>query len=201
MSYKQKIINKIKSFSIGIEIPFSALDTKDISIDTKRKILHRLHEDGLVTITKRGYFKREEEYRELLFVYGSLKKGFDNHDLIKKSTRRIGKAKTVRKFGMYEDSFGNYPYLTYLEKNKIEGELYEIKRKELMDKIDVFEGAPDYYQREKILVKTHVGRQRAFVYIQKNITVSDEHEALCSWEENSDYKNKEFLKMLSSKDL
>lgn len=198
MSYMGKIINKIKSYPIGIEMSFSALDAQNISVDTKRKILHRLHEDGLITITKRGHFKREEEYRELLFVYGSLKKGFDNHDIIKKSTRRIGKAKTVRKFGMYEDSFGNYPYLTYLKKSRIEGELYEVKRKELMDKIDTFEGVPDYYQREKILVKTHRGKQKAFVYIQKNVTVPLEQEALCSWEENSDYKNKKFLKILSS---
>jgi hypothetical protein len=33
---------------------------------------------------------------------------------------------TVSKFGMLEDSFGNYPYLTPVPQRRIHGELYEI---------------------------------------------------------------------------
>jgi len=117
-------------------------------------------------ITGRGEFKRIEPFSEMLFVYGSLKKGFDNHHLLSKYAKRIGKAITMSKIGMFEDSFGNYPYLIPVPQMRIHGELYEIHRKEILEKLNRFEGYPDYYDRKKILVKTHRGTVRAFVYIQ-----------------------------------
>ena len=159
-----------------------------LSTDTTRKILHRLHDNGLITIISRGYFKREESFNELLFVYGSLKKGFDNHSLLGKYAKRLGKAQTVRKFGMFEDSFGNYPYLINSPYNKIKGELYQITRKDLLQKIDEFEGAPDYYQREKIEVKSHHGINRAFVYIQSDTKAPTDQDSLKEWSNNSNYK-------------
>ena len=72
----------------------------------------------------------------------------------------------MSKFGMFEDSFGNYPYLISVPHMRIHGELYEIHRKELLERLDRFEGYPDYYERKKILVKTHRGTVRAFVYIR-----------------------------------
>lgn len=58
-----------------------------------------------------------------LFVYGSLKKGFENNSLLKKSIFK-GKAFTIEKFGMFKHDFGNYPYLVEKPLNIIEGELY-----------------------------------------------------------------------------
>ncbi|MCF6310178.1 MAG: gamma-glutamylcyclotransferase [Sulfurimonas sp.] len=188
MSYIEKIQRKIKTLNINETMPFSAVKIDGISIDTTRKILHRLHDNGFITIVSRGYFKREESFNELLFVYGSLKKGFDNHKLLDKYAKRLGKANTVKKFGMFEDTFGNYPYLIDAPYNKVKGELYQITRKEVMEKIDEFEGAPDYYQRERIEVKSHHGVNRAFVYIQTNITAPSDQEALKEWNNNSNYK-------------
>jgi gamma-glutamylcyclotransferase (GGCT)/AIG2-like uncharacterized protein YtfP len=188
MSYIQTIQRKINTFDIDKVMPFSAVKMDTISIDTTRKILHRLHDNGFVTIVDRGHFKREKPFSELLFVYGSLKKGFDNHSLLKKYAKRLGKAHTVKKFGMFEDSFGNYPYLIDTPLSKIKGELYQITRAELMQAIDEFEGAPDYYQREKIEVKSHHGVNRAFVYIQSNTKVPDNQEPLKEWSNNSNYK-------------
>lgn len=66
---------------------------------------------------------------------------------------------------MYKSDDGDYPYLV---KNKplytILGEIYKIKRKDLMEKIDLFEGSPDYYLRESIHVKTRSGNKRVFTY-------------------------------------
>jgi|GEM_PF-1061598 len=187
---------KIKALPFDEVVPFSYLDLKDISIDTKRKYLHRLHERGLISIVKRGYFKKIKYFNEYLFVYGSLKKGFDNHKLLEKATKRVGKATTIRKFGMFEDSFGNYPYLVPKPISKIEGELYQINRKEILDKIDEFEGAPDYYQREKIRVKTHKGEKMAFVYIRNDINVPQDQEPLKVWQNNTDYKMNKFNNFL-----
>lgn len=89
---------------------------------------------------------------------------------------------------MYEDSFGNYPFLVKKPISKVTGELYEIKRKELLDKIDDFEGAPDYYQRVKIKVKTHHGVNHAYAYIRENFDISEDQKPLKEWQNDMDYK-------------
>ena len=188
MKIIDKIERQINALSIDKIVPSFYIKLKDVSKDTIRKYLHRLHDRGLISIEKRGYFKKIEPFNEFLFVYSSLKKGFDNHKLLQKYTKRVGKASTVGKFAMYEDSFGNYPYLVKEPMTKVLGELYEIKRKELLDKIDEFEGAQEYYQRKKIKVKTHKGVNLAFVYIREDEETPKEQEPLKIWENNTDYK-------------
>ena len=188
MSYIEKIERKIKSLHSDDTIPFSEAKIDGVSTDTLRKVLHRLHDKGTISIVKRGYFKKEKPYSELLFVYGSLKKGFDNHHLLSQYAKRLGKARTVKKFGMFEDSFGNYPYLIPAPHTKIYGELYQITRKELMDKLDIFEGSPEYYERRKIEVKSHHGVQRAFVYIQPYTTAPEDQEPLKEWKDDTELK-------------
>lgn len=188
MSYTEKIHRKVQSLDSNAVLPFSAARVEGISIDTTRKILHRLHDKGIITIVKKGYFKKEESFNELLFVYGSLKKGFDNHNLLSKYAKRLGKAHTVKKFAMFEDSFGNYPYIIDTPVSRINGELYQITRAELMQRIDEFEGAPDYYIRKKIEVKSHHGIKRAFVYVRPNATLPTNKQPLKEWTNNTDYK-------------
>ncbi len=198
MSYIEKIERKIQLLDSDVVLPFSAVKIDGISIDTTRKVLHRLHDNGIITIVKRGYFKKEHTFNELLFVYGSLKKGFDNHGLLGKYAKRVGKARTVKRFAMYEDSFGNYPYLLDTPLLKIKGELYQITRKELMQKIDEFEGAPDLYRREKIEVRSHRGVNRAFVYIQPNTKIPADQVALDEWTDNSDHKVEKLRNILDT---
>lgn len=188
MSYIDKVHRKVLSLDSDTTLPFSAAKIDGVSIDTTRKILHRLHDNGVITIVSKGHFKKEEIFNELLFVYGSLKKGFDNHNLLKKYAKRLGKAHTVKKFSMFEDSFGNYPYIIDTPFTKIKGELYQITRAELMAKIDEFEGAPDYYTRKRIEVKSHHGVQRAFVYIREDSDIPTDQQALKEWTNNVDYK-------------
>ncbi len=190
MSYIEKIEHKIKALHTDDVVPFSHAKVEGVSTDTLRKVLHRLHDKGTISIVERGFFKKEESFSELLFVYGSLKKGFDNHQLLGKYAKRLGKAITVGKFGMFEDSFGNYPYLVPVPRTRVHGELYQINRRELMDRIDIFEGTPEYYERKKIEVKSHHGVQRAFVYIQPHTTVPVDQKPLREWQQNTDYKVK-----------
>ena len=188
MSYVEKIHRKVQSLDTDVIFPFSAVKMEGISTDTTRKILHRLHDNGIITIVEKGYFKKEELFNELLFVYGSLKKGFDNHNLLSKYAKRLGKAHTVKKFAMFEDSFGNYPYLIDTPFAKIKGELYQITRAELMKKIDEFEDAPDYYMRKKIEVKSHHGVKRAFVYMKSDRALPTDQNPIKEWTNNTDYK-------------
>ena len=198
MSYVKKIHRKIQLLDSDVVLPFSAVKVDNISTDTTRKILHRLHDNGVITIIKRGYFKKEQSFNELLFVYGSLKKGFDNHNLLSKYAKRLGKAHTVKKFAMFEDSFGNYPYLVDMPLSKIKGELYQITRAELLKKIDEFEGTPDYYERKKIEVKSHHGIKRAFVYIQPDTKIPLDQQPLNEWTNNTDYKVEQLYHHLDS---
>ncbi len=198
VKYIDKIEHKIHTLPLHTIMPFSEAKVADVSTDTLRKIIHRLHDKGKITITDRGYFKREEPFSELLFIYGSLKKGFDNHHLLSKHSKRLGKAITVGKFGMFEDSFGNYPYLVPVPKMRIHGELYFIERRELLEKLDLFEGAPEYYERKKILVKSHRGTQRAFVYIQPHATIPQDQKPLREWKADTNYKIKQLDKYLEN---
>jgi gamma-glutamylaminecyclotransferase len=175
MKKMQIVRNYIKTLPENQEFTFryvrDNLNSKDISTTTLRKYLHRLQDEGLIEIIDKSLFKKtDENFEAILFVYGSLKKGFDNNRILNKAIY-ISKAQTVRKFAMYRSEEGDYPYLV---KNKslyvISGEIYKIKRKDLMKKIDLFEGSPDYYLRESINVKTRSGNKRAFAYfyIDKN---------------------------------
>ena len=195
--YAGKVKRFIAKLDKNVSHRFCSIEIEGLSTENRRQILRRLHAKGVITIGERACFIIEEEFSEILFVYGSLKKGFDNNNIIKKYAKRLGKATTSRKLGMFEDSFGNYPFLTYEPHLKIDGELWEIHRKDLLDRIDEFEGAPDYYQRVKINVKTHKGIKKAFAYIQVDANGSGK-KPLKSWENNTEYKNNEFMKMRSN---
>ena len=138
---------------------------------------------------KNVYGKRnEKDICIYLFVYGSLKKGFDNHDLLKKDAILIGEAETVKKFGLFEDSFGNYPYLTdRSSEHRVKGELYKIRCRRLLTRIDKFEGHPDFYQRKRILVRSGNHFVRAYAYI-RDVAVGDNEVSLREWRNQSDVK-------------
>jgi gamma-glutamylaminecyclotransferase len=80
-----------------------------------------------------------------VFVYGTLKAGFSNHHWMG-AARLVTKAQTSDLFAMYRAP--SYPYLSKLPAlYRVQGELYEADE-ELMKKLDILEGAPDYYFRE-----------------------------------------------------
>jgi len=57
-----------------------------------------------------------------------------------------------------------------------------------LQKIDQFEGAPDYYVRKKIEVKSHLGVKRAFVYMKPDAALPTDQKPLQEWTNNTDYK-------------
>ena len=84
----------------------------------------------------------------LVFVYGTLKKGYYNHYFLKDS-KFIDEAITKEKYALY---FLKYPYVIKNAKiSQIYGEVYEVDDTTLID-LDFLEGHPNFYRRELIPV-------------------------------------------------
>ncbi len=96
-----------------------------------------------------------------VIVYGSLKKGFYNHKLLKdEGAIFIDNFISEPIYSMY--SLGWYPAVVEGGDTPIFGEVYEIGD---FTKLDKLEGHPKWYRRE--LIKTHVGD--SWMYLFKNI--------------------------------
>jgi gamma-glutamylaminecyclotransferase len=98
-----------------------------------------------------------------VFVYGSLKQGFGNHSLLK-DQRLIGPDSITAKHTMV--SLGWFPGVVKVEApdapdTVVHGELYEVNP-EVLDSLDVLEGHPTFYRREK--VQTDISGRKAWVY-------------------------------------
>src|SRR5262245_22778676 len=82
----------------------------------------------------------------MIFVYGSLKRGFENHALLS-AARFEGPHATARGFELFR--VGRYPALVRASQGLVRGELYRVDG-ELLERLDVFEGCPELYEREVI---------------------------------------------------
>jgi len=118
---------------------------------------------------------------ELLFVYGSLKKGFDNHHVLQEGSQYLGPAITADKFGMFRDNRANCPYIISVPIMQIHGELYAIESTDLWKKLDEFEGVPDYYDRKTITVIFDGKTYDAFVYFQPHTDIPEDQDPLEEW--------------------
>lgn len=97
-----------------------------------------------------------------LFVYGTLKKGFANHHLLREADY-LGKGRTKRKYALYVDSI---PYVVKEPATSfIYGELYQVNASQL-ERIDWLEGHPNWYCREQIqIVDQHNKTVAAWAYL------------------------------------
>lgn len=93
-----------------------------------------------------------------VFVYGTLKKGFHNNQLLGNS-EFLGQFKTEPRFTMF--SFGGFPAVSIGGTTPIKGEIYQIQEEGVLDTLDRLEGHPNWYKRERI--DTPFGK--AWIYI------------------------------------
>lgn len=90
----------------------------------------------------------------LIFVYGTLMRGFSNHRLMK-NCKFVGIARTVEKYGLF---VADFPFVTdKVKSNHIHGELYEILDSATLENLDELEGHPDWYERKPISVNLEGG--------------------------------------------
>lgn len=206
MTKSEQIKKFIKKLPLHKDFTFKYVreNLPDLSTDVIRINLHRLHDNGTITIEDKGIFSKEDEhFKVYLFVYGSLKKGFDNEHVLDKA-KYISKATTVRKFAMYASKGGEYPYfLKDKPLNNIEGELYKIARKDLLKKIDIFEGSPDYYTRESIEVKSRSFdmNKRVFTYFYANKKDHKKKQPITEWKKTISFDMDAYFKSIMDGDI
>lgn len=98
---------------------------------------------------------------ELVFVYGTLRRGYVNHPRLR-GAQDLGPARTSQAYALYLDDF---PYLLEEQAVKaITGELYAVSAAGLA-LLDQLEEHPDWYERRRRPVIDSAGQVRqAWIY-------------------------------------
>jgi gamma-glutamylcyclotransferase (GGCT)/AIG2-like uncharacterized protein YtfP len=86
-----------------------------------------------------------ETVSDIVFVYGSLKRGARHHDLMGEA--RFLALTAVHGFGLYR--VGRYPAMAPLVGARVPGELYVVDAAHLA-RLDEFEDCPELYQRVEV---------------------------------------------------
>lgn len=92
----------------------------------------------------------------LVFVYGTLKKGFGNHTLLANS-KFLG-TDVVKDHTLIQSP--GFPYMVESEGSQARGEVYEVDER-IVRYLDALEGYPTHYQKKEI--RTEGGRE-VFTY-------------------------------------
>lgn len=118
----------------------------------------------------------------LIFVYGTLKRGCRNNHYLKDATF-LGEAETVQKYNMKRHR-GNYPAVIESDKNfTISGELW-LCSEETAQSIDILEDYPYLFYRNEVSVIHNENVINAWMYFfSKDNPESDLKEEIKEWEE------------------
>lgn len=118
-----------------------------------------------------------------VFIYGSLKSGFSNNDIIRKIGKKIENAETVEKYPMFsnESFFMEYPYLINEPGigHIIKGELWELHHTKLKY-LDEFESK--LYKKIKITVLNKDNKKvNCLVYVKAKPVDYSSNKLLNEW--------------------
>lgn len=95
----------------------------------------------------------------MVFVYGSLKRGLHNHELLTRHGARFVGTDAVVGYSLF--SLGSFPAAVPAKKGKVTGELYAVGT-DGMAALDRLEGCPGFYTRAEVETDNRV---RAIVYV------------------------------------
>ena len=89
-----------------------------------------------------------ENQPHLVFVYGTLRRRFENHHLLSRALF-VGPGLTVHKYALYLD---DYPYCVDEPVSHVRGELYKVEFTTLL-MLDALEEHPRVYQRKLVEIE------------------------------------------------
>ena len=121
-------------------------------------------------VEKESYWNGKTVEKYKVFVYGTLKKGFGNHNILKDS-KFLGKATTSDRWLMIGKGL-SFPYVLKKDKVKgklIKGELYEVDSTTLK-RLDQLEGVPTHYRRATTSIKCDNLYYYSIIYIKADET-------------------------------
>lgn len=85
----------------------------------------------------------------VIFVYGSLKRGFMNHHVMERAAGKfLGTAVTTDDYDMVD--LGAFPGVVSPGNFQIKGEVFLVDNHEIIDRL---EGHPNFYRRERVIVQ------------------------------------------------
>lgn len=85
-----------------------------------------------------------------IFVYGSLLKGFSNHERLLTTAKFVGYGETLPAYTLI--SLGSFPGMLDCGSTSIKGEIYDVTP-EVAHRLDSLEGHPTFYRRTSITLK------------------------------------------------
>lgn len=110
----------------------------------------------------------------IIFVYGTLRRGCINNDILK-DCPFLGKARTRDCYSLYMLNSG-LPAVIKIPKIQVAGELYEVSD-DMLIFLDRFEGHPNLYIREEIVVIDEQDKDRnAYIYFYNSSLLDIKHE-------------------------
>ena len=101
---------------------------------------------------------------DYVFVYGTLKRGFGNHVVMRDARGEFSDVAEIKGAKMYS-YHGAFPFITFTsnEEDVVYGELYYLppsRVDEGMEILDMLEGYPNFYNRKRV----EVAGKSAWVY-------------------------------------
>ncbi len=96
--------------------------------------------------------------KQLLFVYGTLRRGEAHHQLLGKA-RYLGRHRTARRYTMLD--LGGFPAIVALGRDAVVGEVFAIGAG-LLARLDAYEDCPREYARTRI--DTRFGKAWVYIY-------------------------------------
>ena len=132
-----------------------------------------------------------------VFVYGTLKKGFENHRLLAKS-KFISNAKTLHPYPMI-CKYPSFPYLIDAEGEGlcVHGEVYEATYRTML-RLDELEGYPDHYTRREIEVVLEDGSiTKVISYFLAEKMQYDKYQFLERFEMDGDFAEQDGLESVN----
>lgn len=91
---------------------------------------------------------------DLVFVYGTLMRGFGNHGVMRRISAELVGDAVLEDYALYAyGRSGCFPIVVFEKGHVVEGELYRVPWSEVLGTLDEFEGHPTFYQRKRVVVR------------------------------------------------
>ena len=108
------------------------------------------------------------DLRAFVFVYGTLRQGHSNNNLLRNEVF-FAEAKKVERYTMVDAACRAFPAGVMEPPTcTIHGDLYAVTD-ETLARLDRLEGTPHHYQRRRVLVETDEETVFAWIYIQLDV--------------------------------